>query len=64
MYTIYMYIIYTAKTCIFRPAPRLKDTELTESKSRELYLQCIHIVRTLYHKCRLVHADLSEFNLL
>ena len=47
-----------------RPAPRLKDAELSESKSRELYLQCIQMVRTMYHECKLVHADLSEFNLL
>ena len=46
------------------PAPRLKDAELSESKSRELYLQCIQMVRTLYQECKLVHADLSEFNLL
>ncbi|XP_046558908.1 serine/threonine-protein kinase RIO1-like [Haliotis rubra] len=46
------------------PAPLLKDVELSESKARELYLDCIHMVRKLYHDCHLVHADLSEFNLL
>merc|ERR1719354_657274 len=46
------------------PAPLLKDVNLTESKYRELYLECILIVRKMYHKCNLVHADLSEFNLL
>ncbi|XP_064605652.1 serine/threonine-protein kinase RIO1-like [Liolophura sinensis] len=46
------------------PAPLLKDVSLSEGKARELYLQCIHIVRTLYQECRLVHADLSEFNML
>ena len=47
------------------PAPLLKDKKgLSESKYRELYLECILIVRKLYHKCNLVHADLSEFNLL
>jgi len=46
------------------PAPLLKDVSLTESKYRELYLECILIVRRMYHKCNLVHADLSEFNLL
>ncbi|KAK2555338.1 Serine/threonine-protein kinase RIO1 [Acropora cervicornis] len=46
------------------PAPLLKDVTLSESKARELYLQCIQIVRNIYWKCRLVHADLSEFNLL
>lgn len=46
------------------PAPLLKDVTLSESKSRELYLQCIQIVRNIFWKCRLVHADLSEFNML
>ena len=46
------------------PAPLLKDASLSESKARELYLQCIQIVRNIYWKCRLVHADLSEFNML
>ncbi|XP_068739884.1 serine/threonine-protein kinase RIO1-like [Montipora capricornis] len=46
------------------PAPLLKDVTLSESKARELYLQCILIVRNIYWKCRLVHADLSEFNML
>jgi len=46
------------------PAPLLKDITLSESKARELYLQCIQIVRTIFWKCRLVHADLSEFNML
>lgn len=46
------------------PAPLLKDVTLSQSKARELYLQCIQIVRNIYWKCRLVHADLSEFNML
>lgn len=46
------------------PAPLLKDSEISESKARELYLECIHILRTLYHDCRLIHADFSEFNLI
>ncbi|XP_041357623.1 serine/threonine-protein kinase RIO1-like [Gigantopelta aegis] len=46
------------------PAPLLKDVTLSESKARELYLECIHMMRSLYHECHLIHADLSEFNLL
>ncbi|XP_062506530.1 serine/threonine-protein kinase RIO1-like isoform X2 [Corticium candelabrum] len=46
------------------PAPKLKDTSLSEEKYEELYLQCIRDIRTIYRVCRLVHADLSEFNLL
>ena len=47
-----------------RPAPKLKDVELSESKARELYLQCIQIMRVMYQESKLVHADLSEFNML
>lgn len=46
------------------PSPKLKDVTLSESKARELYLECILIMRKLYTKCRLVHADLSEYNIL
>ena len=46
------------------PAPRLQDVELTESKARELYWDLILDVRKIFHQCRLVHGDLSEFNLL
>lgn len=46
------------------PAPKLKDVQLSEGKARELYLECVHILRRLYHNCRLVHADLSEYNIL
>ncbi len=46
------------------PAPKLKDVDLSESKARELYLQCIQIMRTMYQECKLVHADFSEFNIL
>ncbi|KAK2171033.1 hypothetical protein NP493_1112g00036 [Ridgeia piscesae] len=45
-------------------APKLKDAPLSESKIRELYTQCIQMMRTLYQECRLVHADLSEYNML
>lgn len=47
-----------------RAAPKLKDVSLDSSKARELYLQCIQTMRTMYHACHLIHADLSEFNLL
>ncbi|EFA79869.1 putative protein serine/threonine kinase [Heterostelium album PN500] len=45
-------------------APRLKDAVLTDERYHELYLDAIKMMRTLYHKCRLVHADLSEYNIL
>ncbi|XP_072766157.1 serine/threonine-protein kinase RIO1 [Anoplolepis gracilipes] len=45
-------------------APKLKDATLTDSKSRMLYRECIEIMWKMYNKCRLVHADLSEYNIL
>ncbi|XP_046841038.1 serine/threonine-protein kinase RIO1-like [Xenia sp. Carnegie-2017] len=47
-----------------RPSPLLKDVNLTESKARELYLQCVRITRDIYWKAKLIHADLSEFNMI
>ncbi|KAF4117188.1 serine/threonine-protein kinase RIO1 [Onychostoma macrolepis] len=46
------------------PAPLLKNAVLSESKTRELYLQIIQNMRIMYNEARLVHADLSEFNIL
>ncbi|KAI4203085.1 MAG: hypothetical protein LQ350_002133 [Teloschistes chrysophthalmus] len=51
------------------PAPRLKDVELTgsddiEERWKQLYVQLLGYMRILYQKCHLVHADLSEYNIL
>ncbi|XP_037907829.1 serine/threonine-protein kinase RIO1 [Hermetia illucens] len=46
------------------PASKLKDVELTTSKARELYRDCVVIMWKMYNKSKLVHADLSEFNIL
>ncbi|CAG0894768.1 unnamed protein product [Cyprideis torosa] len=46
------------------PSPLLKDAVLSEPKARELYLDCLLILRALYWDAKLVHADFSEFNLL
>ncbi|KAL1360380.1 hypothetical protein HN51_005762 [Arachis hypogaea] len=45
-------------------APRLKDANLSLDKLREGYLEMIIAMRTLYQKCKLVHGDLSEYNIL
>lgn len=45
-------------------APRLKDAQVPEEVIPEIYDQLLRIVRTLYQECHLVHADLSEYNLL
>lgn len=46
------------------PSPKLKDVQLSESRARELYLECVLIMWKLYHTCKLVHADLSKYNIL
>lgn len=46
------------------PAPKLKDVDISTSKARELYRECIILMWKMYNLCKLVHADLSEFNLL
>lgn len=45
-------------------APRLKDAQFDQNKARELYYQLIKMMRKIYHDCKLVHADFSEYNLL
>jgi RIO kinase 1 len=45
-------------------APRLKDAHLNEEESARAYLECCDIIRAMFQRCRLVHADLSEYNLL
>ena len=50
------------------PAPKLKDVEMVDGDAEErwkvLYFQLLGYVRILYQNCRLVHADLSEYNVL
>ncbi|MCJ1484463.1 protein kinase rio1 [Schaereria dolodes] len=50
------------------PAPRIKDVKLegndTDARWRTLYFQLLGYMRILYQSCRLVHADLSEYNIL
>lgn len=46
------------------PAPLLKDVSLDQEKAKHLYLDCIIMMRKMFNEAHLVHADLSEFNLL
>lgn len=55
------------------PAPRLRDVaadfglsdaDEIERRWRDLYLELLSYMRLMYQVCRLVHADLSEYNLL
>lgn len=53
-----------------KAAPRLKDALLNmEKEERNLkvplvYFECLMMMRDLYQTCKLVHGDLSEYNLL
>eukprot|EP00986_Skeletonema_menzelii_P006707 scaffold2549_cov122-Skeletonema_menzelii.AAC.1 len=46
------------------PSPRIRDAGLSEKRLREAYVQTIFIMRHMFQKCKLVHGDLSEYNLL
>ncbi|CCJ29974.1 unnamed protein product [Pneumocystis jirovecii] len=46
------------------PYPRLKDVVISKSKYADLYLQLLCYIRIIYQVCHLVHADLSEYNIL
>ncbi|TAQ85747.1 hypothetical protein B7494_g5927 [Chlorociboria aeruginascens] len=49
-------------------APRLRDVDLlgddVDEQWRVLYLQMLGLMRRMYQTCKLVHADLSEYNVL
>lgn len=47
-----------------KAAKTLKNVNLNEKQARELYLDCVMMMRRMYHDCKLIHADLSEFNML
>lgn len=48
----------------FRASPRLKDAQLTAAECAGLYAELVLTVRIMFHQCKLVHADLSEYNIL
>ncbi|CAE6403842.1 unnamed protein product [Rhizoctonia solani] len=45
-------------------SPRLKDAQIPSSDLPSLYAELVAVMRLLYHVCKLVHADLSEYNIL
>lgn len=48
------------------PSPQLREVEIKKGSSKwtAIYLQTMVAVRRLYHCARLVHGDLSEYNIL
>nr|CAI5822267.1 unnamed protein product [Callosobruchus analis] len=46
------------------PAPKLKDARLDEEEAGRAYKEVIESMRTLYQNANLIHADLSEYNIL
>uniref|UniRef100_T1ILM6 Serine/threonine-protein kinase RIO3 n=1 Tax=Strigamia maritima TaxID=126957 RepID=T1ILM6_STRMM len=47
-----------------KPAPKLKEVELSSEQFQDAYKQTIDIMQKLFSVCKLIHADLSEYNLL
>ncbi|KAF8133866.1 RIO1-domain-containing protein [Boletus edulis] len=45
-------------------SPLLKDAKIPESEYPSLYQELVLSMRRMYHRCKLVHADLSEYNIL
>ncbi|KAG1833987.1 RIO1-domain-containing protein [Suillus subalutaceus] len=45
-------------------SPRLKDADIPSALYPALYEELVLNVRKMYHTCKLVHADLSEYNIL
>ena len=46
------------------PAKKLKDVDISTSKACQLYRDCVLMIWKMYNICKLIHADLSEFNML
>ncbi|KAM9775411.1 serine/threonine-protein kinase RIO3 [Syngnathus typhle] len=46
------------------PAPKLKDVMLSSDDMKKAFHQVLEMMQKLYKECHLVHADLSEYNML
>lgn len=46
------------------PAPMLKDVELNNDEAKRVFDKLVEYISVLYNRAGLVHADLSEFNIL
>ena len=47
-----------------KPAPKIREAALTAEEVDQAYTQIVSMMQQLYHQCHLVHADLSEYNIL
>ncbi|KAH9480406.1 Serine/threonine-protein kinase rio1 [Psilocybe cubensis] len=45
-------------------SPRMKDASLPPENVGQLYEELVLVVRRMFHVCKLVHADLSEYNIM
>ena len=46
------------------PMPQLKDVKLTEKEAQDIFNKIVNYMRLLYSRAGLIHADLSEYNIL
>ncbi|KCZ71997.1 serine/threonine protein kinase involved in cell cycle control [Candidatus Methanoperedens nitroreducens] len=46
------------------PMPQLKDVKLTQKEAQRIFNRIVEYMALLYSRARLVHADLSEYNIL
>ncbi|XP_030624367.1 serine/threonine-protein kinase RIO3 [Chanos chanos] len=46
------------------PAPKLKDAQLNSEDMMKAHDQVLQMMLQLYKECNLIHADLSEYNML
>ena len=44
-------------------APRLRDAGLSAARATAAYADVVRLMRRMFQECRLVHADLSEYNM-
>ena len=47
-----------------RVSPHLKDTQITSSSYPALYQELILNACKMFHQCKLIHTNLSEYNIL
>ncbi|RPD62390.1 RIO1-domain-containing protein [Lentinus tigrinus ALCF2SS1-7] len=45
-------------------SPRLKDADIPQAAFPDLYVELMLMTRKMFIECKLVHADLSEYNIL